>query len=224
LGDPNFIRLKAGAGNLFVHLSPLAFSNYFLLHKQNFEYYEKALSLVSPNIEKVAWDEYYLNKRFYDQNRDNRKGWFAVLLGMKNEEGKHPFRAAFWLLIGLLVVFVLMEMRRKQRYIPVITKPRNDSLDFVKTIGRLYYDRGDHKNLCRKMSAYFLEHVRQQYKLPTNDLSEDFIRNLHYKSGAGEDDIREIVTYIKYTEDSPQVNASDLRSFHKKLELFYSKA
>ena len=74
--------------------------------------------------------------------------------------------AALLTAIFALLLYVVLEMRRKQRTIPVMTKPKNDSLEFVKTIGRLYHDKGDHKNLCRKMSAYFLEHVRNRYKLP----------------------------------------------------------
>ncbi len=221
---PNFIHLRAGKGNLYVHMEPLAFSNYFILHKDNIGYYEKALSVINPAVTKVAWDEYYLRKKNYDEPPEKKKGWFSVLMGMKNDNGKRPFRAAFWLLIGLLLVYVAMEMRRRQRYIPVVTKPRNDSLDFVKTIGRLYYDKGNHKNLCRKMAAYFLEHVRNKYKLPTGTLDETFIKNLQYKSGVNETEIREIVSFIKFTEDAPSLNQQAVKDFHKQLESFYSKA
>jgi len=223
-GKPNFIHLRAGKGNLYVHLEPLAFSNYFILHKDNIGYYEKVMSLIRPGVTKLAWDEYYLKKRNYDDPPAKSKSWFSVLMNMENDNGKKPFRAAFWLSIGLLVVYVLMEMRRRQRYIPVVLKPRNDSLDFVKTIGRLYYDKGDHKNLCHKMGAYFLEHVRNKYKLPTGTLDEAFIKNLQYKSGAGESEIREIVSFIKYSEDAPFLDPAAVKDFHKKLESFYSKA
>ena len=33
------------------------------------------------------------------------------------------------------------------------------------------------------MAAYFLEHVRNRYKLATGTLDDDFIKNLQYKSG-----------------------------------------
>ena len=36
------------------------------------------------------------------------------------------------------------------------------------------------------MTAYFLEHVRNQYKLPTGILNEEFITSLKFKSGADE--------------------------------------
>jgi hypothetical protein len=145
-------------------------------------------------------------------------------MGMKNDEGKNSFRAAFLLLIILLLVYVFMEMRRKQRVIPVITAPRNDSLDFVKTIGRLYYDKGDHGNLARKMSSYFLEHVRNRFKLATTNLDEEFARNISYKSGADEAEVRSIIGFIRYVQDAPAVSPKQLMEFHRQLESFYLKA
>lgn len=220
--DPVFIRLRAGKGNFFVHLEPLAFSNYFLLHGNNIGYYEKIFSLVKPGIQTVIWDEYYLNKQNEDQPGKN-KGWMSTLMEMQNDEGKFPFRSAFWVLILLGIVYVLMEMRRRQRLIPVIRKPSNESLDFVKTIGRLYFQKGDHRNLCRKMAAYFLEHVRTRYKLSTGLLNEEFIQLLHYKSGAGEKEISDIVYFIKNMDQGALVSQQHLVKFHQLLESFYKK-
>lgn len=217
-GQTNFIHLRAGKGNIYIHLSPLVFSNYFILHKNNIEYYERALSVIQPDITKVVWDEYYLNKRSSDSNPEKGKSWLTVLF-------RYPaLKAALLTAIFTLLLYVLLEMRRKQRYIPVITKPRNDSLDFVKTIGRLYYDKGDHKNLCRKMGAYFLEHVRNKYKLPTGSLDEEFVKNLQFKSGAEESEIRGIVSFIKYLDEAVVIKHNQLTDFHKQLESFYKKA
>lgn len=217
-GAPYFIHLHAGEGNVYVHLAPLAFSNYFLLYKDNMEYYEKALSVISPDVTKVLWDEYYLYKRNSSDKPAEKKSWLTVFF-------RYPgMRAALLTAILTLLVYTLIEMRRKQRYIPVVTKPRNDSLDFVKTIGRLYFDKGDHKNLCRKMTAYFLEHVRNRYKIPTGTLDENFISQLRFKSGVEESEIKNIVSFIKYIEDTPVVGNKELTEFHKQLESFYKKA
>jgi len=217
-GRPNFIHLRTGKGNFYVHLEPLAFCNYFLLHKDNISYYEKALSVINPGVKKIVWDEYYLYKKGEQGNKPKNEGWLSVLF-------RYPaFKAALLTAIFTLLFYVLMEMRRKQRYIPVQKKPRNDSLDFVKTIGRLYYDKGDHKNLCHKMSAYFLEHVRSKYKLPTSRLDDDFVRNLHYKSGVDEKEIGEIISFIKYLDQAAAVSQEQLAHFHKQMELFYQKA
>jgi hypothetical protein len=216
-GKPDFIRLHAGKGNFYVHTEPLAFSNYFILHKNNIDYYEKVLSVISSDVTKVLWDEYYLNKRSSRNDSGKKTSWLTVLF-------RYPaLKAALLTAIFTLLLYMLLGMRRKQRYIPVIIKPRNDSLDFVKTIGRLYYDKGDHKNLCRKMGAYFLEHVRNKYKLPTGSLDDGFVKNLQYKSGAEESEIRGIVSFIKYLDEAAAINNNQLTDFHKQLESFYKK-
>ena len=213
--NANFVHLKAGKGNLYVHLAPMTFTNYFLLHKKNITYYENVLSVISPNTTKIVWDEYFINKR---QKETRQTGWLSAFFKQKE------LRWALLIALLTLLLYVLSEMRRKQRIIPVITKPKNDSLEFVKTIGRLYHDKGDHKNLCRKMSAYFLEHVRGRYKLSTSALDEEFIKNLHGKTGIAEEEIKDIVLFIRGMDDLPEVTDKQLASFHKQLESFYKKA
>lgn len=216
-GSPDFIHLQVGKGHFYIHLAPIAFSNYFLLHKNNISYFEKAFSLIDPSVKRIVWDEYYLNENAGTNRKNDENGWLKELL-------KYPaLKAALLTSIIALLAYVLLEMRRKQRYIPKVTKPRNDSLDFVKTIGRLYYDKENHQNLCKKMSSYFLEHVRNKYKLPTGTLDEEFISNLKFKSGAEESEIRGIVSFIKYAETSPAITPVQVTDFHKQLESFYKK-
>jgi len=218
--DTNFVHLKAGEGNLYLHLAPMSFTNYFLLRDDNMKYYSDVLSVIPPSTKKVVWDEYYRYKKSYENNsgRSGRNAWLTTLFS---------YPALKWALltaIFTLLLYVLLEMRRKQRPIPIITKPRNDSLDFVKTIGRLYYDKGDHKNLCRKMGSYFLEHVRNRYKLPTAELNGEFVKNLQFKTGMSEEEIQRIVYFIRDIETAPAVSDNQLHHFHKQLESFYSKA
>lgn len=214
-GRPDFIHLKAGKGNLYVHLAPMAFTNYFLLHQRNLSYYERVFSLISPATRKVVWDEYYISKKPGNEGRSN---WLSAML-------RYPsLRAGLVTALLILLLYALMEMRRKQRYIPLVKKPKNDSLDFVKTIGRLYHDKGDHTNLCRKMAAYFLEHVRNRYKLPTTELNDEFIRTLHTKTGVEEAEITGIVSFIRELDQPVAVSDRQLSAFHKQLELFYKKA
>lgn len=217
--DINFIQLKAGQGSIYLHLAPLTFSNYFLLHGQNINYYNKMLSLVPKDTKKVVWDEYYLYKRVSlggdGSNNGESKGALSGLMSQRS------LRTALWLLIILLVLYVLQEMRRKQRIIPVMAKPRNDSLEFVKTIGRLYHEKRDNKNLAKKMTAYFLEHIRNRYKLSTNRLGDEFITSLQRKTGQPEINIREIISFINSIDEADEITDQELADFHKKLEEFY---
>lgn len=217
-GRTNFIGLKAGKGNLFLNLAPITFTNYFLLHKGNMEYYDQVFSLLSERATLVAWDEYYSSRK-KPQKED--KHWLRVLLKLENADGKRSFAAAFWLLLGILLLYAVNDMRRKQRPIPVMRAPANDSLEFVKTIGRLYHDKGDHANLCRKMTAYFLEHVRSRYKMQTLQLNDDFVKELAYKSGADEQLLRDIVGFIETVATNDSITAQSMAWYHEKLETFY---
>jgi hypothetical protein len=217
VGNTNFIHLRTGSGNMYLHLAPIVFSNYFLLKDNNLAYYEDILSLIDPGVTTILWDEYYLMKT-NESRRDKKKGWFRTFMQYES------LRWGLLTAIFALLIYALMEMRRKQRPIPVITKPQNDSMDFVKTIGRLYYDKRDHKNLSRKMAAYFLEHVRNRYKMITSQLNEDFILQLQDKSGVQSPEIRNIVNFIKELEIADQVSDKQLAYFHKQLESFYTKS
>jgi hypothetical protein len=223
-GNTNFIHLKSGKGNVYMHLAPLAFSNYFLLYKNNIRYYQMALSVINADATKVVWDEYYMRKGEGESGRsrsssNRNKNWLSVLFSYP------ALKAALLVALFTLLLYVLLEMRRKQRPIPVIQKPRNDSLEFVKTIGRLYHDKGDHRNLARKMASYFLEHVRASYKIPTgNIMDENFIRAVQYKSGVPDYEIRGIVSFIRYLDETPVISEMQLTEFYKQLEIFYQKA
>jgi hypothetical protein len=192
------------------------------LHRNNIGYYEKALSFIPASTRTVVWDEYFARKK--EENPPKRQGYLSVLMNLENEAGNKPFRAGLLLVLLTLLIYTLMQMRRRQRAIPVIRKPGNDSLDFVKTIGRLYHDRGDHHNLSRKMAAYFLEHVRSRYKLSTATLDDEFVQALSYKSGAETSEIAPIIEFIKSLAAARRVSDQQLVSFYRELESFYKKA
>lgn len=213
--QPNFIRMDIGEGSVFIHSAPLVFSNYFILHKNNISYFEQTLSVIPQDVEKIVWNDYYLNKKINNNNRNKSPNWLGVLFKIP------AFKAGFFAILLLLLLWVLLSTRRKQRMIPEYSKPRNESLDFVKTMGRLYYERRDHQNLAKKMGIYFLEHVRSNYKLPTHTLDEQFIEVLHFKSGYSRDDLNDIVSFVQYLQDNGSVNEQQLIHFHNQLESFY---
>jgi len=209
-GRPDFVKFGyKGGGAIYLHFAPLAFSNFFLLHRNNKGYYDQALSYLPSNLEEIKWDDYFRNPRM---------GPFSAFQYILS---KRPFRWAFWLVLILFGLIYLFESKRRQRLIPATVPKQNTSLDFVKTIGRLYYQQRDHANLASKMVTHFLDHVRTKYNLPTTVLDEEFIRRLSYKSGYSRQALEEIVTDIKMFQDGFSPEDDVMIEFNKKLEAFY---
>lgn len=213
-GRPDLVRYNyKGGGSLYLHFAPMAFTNFFLLHKQNAAYYDNTLSYLPTSVKEVIWDEYFR----YDRTRDFSA--FQYILGNRS------LRWAFWLSLLLFLLIYLFESKRKQRFVPVVAGLRNNSLDFVKTIGRLYYQRRDNRNLALKMSAHFLDHVRTRYNLPVTTPDEGFVQRLSYKTGYPKEALQELVTDIINLQELPDnLTDKELLAFHRKIDTFYKHA
>ncbi|MEJ0101785.1 MAG: hypothetical protein WDO19_04130 [Bacteroidota bacterium] len=74
------------------------------------------------------------------------------------------------------------------------------------------------------MGSYFLDHVRNTYKLSTGTLDDDFIKNLHFKSGYNESNLKKIISFISFVNEVPGITDMQLAEFHNDLEEFYRKA
>ncbi len=209
-GKPDFLRFNYKSGGaIFVHFAPMTFTNFFLLHHHNKTYYDDVFSYLPQSVTEVKWDDYF--------RQPTRKNFSAFRFLLINPS----FRWAFWLILLLFLILYLFESKRKQRMIPAIAPLRNSSVDFVKTVGRLYYQQRDNLNLANKMSAHFLGHVRAKYNLLTSTLDKDFEERLSYKSGYDKDFTKDIVDHIKVLQQQQSLSDEGLLQFNKKMEEFY---
>lgn len=210
-GDANFVKFGyKGGGAVFVHFAPLALSNFFLLHKNNKTYFDNVFSYMTPNAAEVIWDDYY---------RYPSSGFSAFQYIFSNES----LRWAFWLTVLLFCIVYLIESKRRQKMIPSRSPLANTTLDFVKTIGRLYFQRRDNGNLAAKMGQHFLDHVRNRYNLSTAVLDDKFVERLAYKSGYSKEDLANIVENIGIYQNHVYVSDDSLVDFNNKIEAFYKQ-
>ncbi len=212
---PDFIKLtyKSG-GTVYLQLAPLAFSNFFLLHKHNRSYYEQALSNLPGTVGEVMWDDYF---RYGDRDFSA----LQYILGYRDKNGNPPLAWAFWLLLALLAFIYLFDSKRRQRMVPLISPLRNTSVDFVRTIGRLYFQRKDNHNLAMKMTAHFLDQVRTRYHMASTTMDDAFIDRLSYRTGYPKEPLVQLVEYMQRLPDKAYVPDEELMEFHHKLEAFY---
>ena len=214
-GKPNFVRLSfQNGGSVYIHLAPMALTNFFLLHKNNKSYYDMVFSYLPININLIKWDDYFRH------NREQTGNFSSLGFLMKHQS----FRWAILLSLLVFLLLFLFESKRKQRNIPVIKSLSNSSLDFIKTVGRLYFQRRDNKNLALKMVTHFNEYVRSKYNISTSEMNEEFIQRLSFKSGCSQQELKDIVYHIKTIQDFPSVQDDTLLEINQKFDHFFKKS
>lgn len=203
-GKPVALRVKWGKGNLILNSTPLAFTNIYLLSDPNHEFLSSLLSYM-PN-DNLEWTEYY------------QLGRMESASPMRFVLTNDPLRWAYYLALFSLLMFMVFEMKRRQRIIPILKPLANTTLEFVSTIGNLYYQNGEHKNIAEKKINFFLEHIRARFWISTTKMDEEFIRVLNRKSGIPESEIRALLTTMAIIHSKPEITAQELVDLNRTIE------
>jgi len=208
-GNVNFIRVKYGDGNLFLHTLPLAFTNYHLLNSENNEYVYKVLSHLP--VQETFWDDYY---------KAGNKFTASSLNYIISQES---LRWAYYIILASAVLFIFFYGRRRQRIIPVIPPLKNSTIEFVETISNLYYQQKDYKNIAEKKITFFLDYIRNKYSIKTSQFDEETIKKISENSLIAEGKIKSIFRNIEKIKTSPQISEDDLLNINYQIEKFYER-
>lgn len=207
----NFIKYTYGNGNLYLCANPKFFSNYSLLNAGGRIYAEIALSFLK-NPKKLAVDEYYTQG---DVGEDSPMRVFL----------SNPLlQWAYYITLFSLLVFVLYEIKRRQRIIPVIEPLKNSSLEFVNVVGGLYYERRNSANIAQKKILYFLTWLRDEHQVKTNKLDDEFTEKIIGKFNLERSFARDFVRFINYLNVQDRVSDQELIELNKQIEKFYNQA
>jgi len=199
----NFIKTKFGKGTIYVHCEPLFLTNYYLLKPGNSKYAQDVFSYLQDK--ETLW--------FVDGNTKVSRFFMRVVLS------NPALKYAWWVFLGGLVLFIFFNAKRKQRIVPVIEPLRNTSVDFVKSIGNLYLQEGDFHDMMAKKSQYFLNKVRMDLLIDTQNLDAEFAKKLQLKTGKGMEMIEEAITLIGKAQDPyASVMKEDLARMNKLLD------
>jgi hypothetical protein len=131
---------------------------------------------------------------------------------------------AYFIALISLVIFVLFEIKRRQRIIPIIEPLANSTLDFVNVVGQVYYEKRNNVNIAQKKVLYFLSHLRDEYNVKTNKLDDDFVERLTTKIGLDATFANELTSYLVYITAQTNITDRELIELNKLIEQFYIKS
>lgn len=203
-----YLQFKFGKGNLLLMANPQLLTNYNLLKPQNLNFAGKALSYI-PQTKNLYWDQ-YLNGDIA-QDESPMRVFF-----------KHPgLQWAYYISLAAILLFVIYEIKRRQRIIPVVEPLQNATVGFVSVVGKVYYEQRDNTDIAIKKITYFLEHIRNTYNLKTNTFDNEFLNTFIKKTGVEETLGYELINLMRYVSHQTRVSDHELIAMNRLIEKFY---
>lgn len=205
----NFIKSDFGDGEIYLHSTPQAFSNYFLLKELNYSYAENLLAYLTGN--NLLWDAYYKSgKSFFTS---------PLYIFMNNRSLKW----SYYFVIIAAILFILFEGKRKQRAIPVVSPLKNKSFEYTETLSQLYLEKKKFHELGLKKIALFMEYIRTNLRLDTSNLNEEFYKSLSAKTENSIENTRTLFERIINFQNNHENDKDEFFELSKSINSFKNK-
>ncbi len=208
--EVNFIKIKMGKGELFLHAQPEIFSNFFLVDDDNSKHTSDVLSYIN-NGNHIYLDHYYKSGKHINISP------LRVLLN-----NKYFKWAYYFMLIGILL-FIVFEGKRKQKAIPIVAPLENKTYEYTRTIAGMYLDESQHHKIAGKQISLFLEYIRTQLRIPTDSINSRFFKSISEKSGNSEEDTMSLFTRIEKIQNQTYTTAEEVVELHTSISAYKNK-
>ncbi len=217
----NFVKRHYKNGVFYLHTTPLAFANLHLLKDENVAYLNAVYAHL--NTGDVIWDDFNRISLSAGRRMNNRTS-ISSDGPLKYILQQPAFAWAWYILLALGLLYLVFRGKRSQRVIPVIEKNKNSSLEFIGTIGTMYFMQNDHKKLCLEQMSLFLSDVRENYRVNTNVVDESFVNKLAQKTGVPKALITKIIKYNTNISHSDFVSENTMIEFYQLINQFTKTA
>jgi hypothetical protein len=130
-------------------------------------------------------------------------------------------KAALYTALITMLLYMIFQSKRRQRIIPVVTPPRNSTVDFVETIGQVYLGKGNHRNIALKQITYLFEQFRSRYGLDTSVPDDALARKLAHRSGFPEAQSLAMMELIRHVRSEESISDQHLIRLDRYIQEFH---
>lgn len=201
---PVAVSVPYGKGEVIFVSSPLLFTNYGMLEGNTFVYIFRLMSYLA-DLPVYRTEAYVKTDAMLVAEQSPFREFIK----------RPPLRWALYLALLGVVLFMIFTARRRQRVIPIMSKPANRSLEFIQLIGTLYYQRKDHVDLVRKKFKLFAEELRKTAGVDISDVNTDDREYLLLaeKTGMNSDRLKKVIRQIRLVLHSEgNISVEEMRS------------
>lgn len=201
---PAAVSVPYGKGEVIFVSSPLLFTNYGMLEGNTFVYIFRLMSYLA-DLPVYRTEAYVKTDAMLVAEQSPFREFIK----------RPPLRWALYLALLGVVLFMIFTARRRQRVIPIMSKPANRSLEFIQLIGTLYYQRKVHVDLVRKKFKLFAEELRKTAGVDISDVNTDDSEYLLLaeKTGMNCDRLKKVIRQIRLVLHSEgNISVEEMRS------------
>lgn len=213
---PAAVSVPYGKGEVIFVSSPLLFTNYGMLEGNTSVYIFRLMSYLA-DLPVYRTEAYVKTDAMLVAEQSPFREFIK----------RPPLRWALYLALLGVVLFMIFTARRRQRVIPIMSKPANRSLEFIQLIGTLYYQRKDHVNLVRKKFKLFAEELRKTAGVDISDVNTDDSEYLLLaeKTGMNSDRLKKVIRQIRLVLHSEgNISVEEMRSLIDAMDAIVSHA
>lgn len=213
---PVAVSVPYGKGEVIFVSSPLLFTNYGMLEGNTFVYIFRLMSYLA-DLPVYRTEAYVKTDAMLVAEQSPFREFIK----------RPPLRWALYLALLGVVLFMIFTARRRQRVIPILSKPANRSLEFIQLIGTLYYQRKDHVDLVRKKFKLFAEELRKTAGVDISDVNTDDREYLLLaeKTGMNSDRLKKVIRQIRLVLHSEgNISVEEMRSLIDAMDTIVSHA
>lgn len=213
---PTAVSVPYGKGEVIFVSSPLLFTNYGMLEGNTSVYIFRLMSYLA-DLPVYRTEAYVKTDAMLVAEQSPFREFIK----------RPPLRWALYLALLGVVLFMIFTARRRQRVIPIMSKPANRSLEFIQLIGTLYYQRKDHVDLVRKKFKLFAEELRKTAGVDISDVNTDDREYLLLaeKTGMNSDRLKKLIRQIRLVLHSEgNISVEEMRSLIDAMDTIVSHA
>lgn len=176
-------------GDILIHHAPELFSNMYLKEK----WYKENAEIIFDHLR--GEEIYIINTELIDELNS-----FLLSELLK----KKPLKYAYYWAMALVLISILASLKRRYRPTKVMVEKQNLSMQYAKSLSRLFFVESDYYNMVLKIRENFFHYVQKHFYLSPTD--PDYVKLLAKRTGVSTNMIQSILTLCEVTKNQNWTN------------------
>jgi hypothetical protein len=206
-------KISYGKGYFIFHSNPVLLTNYYLRTSNGLRYVNRLFTGFEKR--KVYWDEFSKSA----QTGNEQNGHESPLKFILSERS---LRWSWFVLCFVSIIYLVFNLKRRQRHIPLVPAVKNASLEYIKAVASVHFQNKSYEYIAGEMLKQFHAFVKHKYQLAPMKENKDMAAELSRRAKVSEENILEIYNRHFNVRFDPVFNVDEFIGMYKAIEYFYS--